>query len=74
MHTEVCIYNSHVCPGISFSRLKNKDNFIYQIILALVNVNMQVALCYLFINAIQVNYSTVISIHSKQGFVFTAEK
>lgn len=48
MHTEVYIYNSHACPGISFSRLKNKDNFIYQIILALVNVNMQVALCYVY--------------------------
>lgn len=48
MHTKVYIYNSHVCPGISFSRLKNKDNFINQIILALVNVNMQVALCYVY--------------------------
>lgn len=56
-----------------FSRLKNKDNFIYQIILALVNVNMQVALCYVFINAIQVNYSTVISIHSK-CFDFNSRK
>lgn len=48
MHTEVYIYNSHACPGISFSRLKNKDDFIYQFILALVNANMQVALCYVY--------------------------
>lgn len=76
MHTEVYIYNSHVCPDISSSRLKNKDNFIYQIILVLVNVNMQAAVCYVYERTYQYTPSklvTVISIHSK-CFVFTAEK